>query len=220
MKKILVMILALLFLPVLAIGQETVNLGDKWDGDRFNVQWVYSWTTTTDCYRFTGDYFRYYGGKWNWVNRYDETGWSCPGPGSYVTVEIVDETHTVPVFGDTVFPENKDIMWTIWHGNYGTESTYLVYKNWLWAYRGGCTNECSPSGSEQCYTEGGKDYIRYCSNYDADPCLEWSPPGYRFECPSGTTCVMEGGMAKCKGEEKPTGTLELIFLLLKQLVGG
>lgn len=54
-----------------------------------------------------------------------------------------------------------------------------------------CSNECPVQTLGSC---SGTDKIRYCGNYDADPCLEFSQP---VNCQGATECSSNFGDAMC-----------------------
>ncbi len=56
-----------------------------------------------------------------------------------------------------------------------------------------CSNECAFKSLGTCPTEGGPS-IKFCGNYDPDPCLEGSTP---LNCASGTKCTSSNGDAAC-----------------------
>jgi len=56
-----------------------------------------------------------------------------------------------------------------------------------------CSNECAVTGLGVCPSQGGTQ-IRYCGNYDGDPCYDLSNPA---NCPGSLKCYDSNGDAAC-----------------------
>ena len=66
-----------------------------------------------------------------------------------------------------------------------------------------CSDDCSVNGATECL---GNLAMKFCGNYDADPCLDWSPS---IPCPTGQECSQNTNFCKYPDNSQTSGIIQV-----------